>query len=415
MTRRYPQRSNVPPGPPADPFNAAMAADNQGLADELAAILEATKDFDQGQVKGILYQKPANGQGPFKWIDDIFPPFDLSAVFSDLKERFGGGDFELRIYAGGRIRKNVNIAIAKERDRAPPAAAPAGGMSEIFALMLNQAAESRRDQAAAAERQMSMFVAMQDSQSKLLAAVLPAMAGGGGGKASETVALITALQDRREGGGIKETIEAMAAFRTLMEPVGGDQGGRPDAFDPDDLLGSGARLVGPAVKALADYVTRLRPADAANPAGLAPDQLAGPPPAGAPPGLALGPAPSRFRILDLVRVDVIYCYQRGHDPEKAAELVYDVILANQVSDAELDELAAAFAFSPAGLDDLAAEGIDLRQRPEWAREFFAALVAIHSGEANDSDGGEGGASDLAGDGAPRPQGPGRSEDTELRR
>lgn len=97
-------------------------------------------------------------------------------------------------------------------------------------------------------------------------------------------------------------------------------------------------------------------------------------------------------------MDVNYGFMRGHDAEKIADLVFDVIEANNVTGAEIDELAAHFALSPTGLDDLAREGIDLRSNPKWAAEFFAALHAIHSGAEDDPDGGDGRAPDLGGNG-----------------
>lgn len=395
MTRSRPR---TPLATPPTPLDAAMTADEQTTADQLSEILAAIAPFDQGTVKGVLYQKPIAGQGSWKWIDEVFPPFDLSAIYQDMKENYGGGDYQLRVFAGGKPRKNHDFTIIKARAMTPLPAPPAtafGGGSEFIQFMLTQSNEARRDAAEAAQRQMDMFMLMSKSQSELMIAAM----GGKGGGAAETIALITALQERKGGGsGLKETLEAMAAFKTLMGPQDGGEGGVP-GLDMDDLVTSGGRLIGPALKALGDYVARQR---GESEAGGASASGAAPPSGGG--QLALDPPASRFRIIDLVRVDVVYGFERGHDPEKIAELVYDVIEANKVTAGEINELAAAFALSPTGLDDLAGEGIDLRARPGWAAQFFAALNAIHSEQTSNLDGGDGSPPDVAGDGAAGAQG-----------
>lgn len=374
-----------------------MLADEASIAGELEGILAATAGFEISQIKGVVFQKPANGQGAWSWCDDVYPPWDLSKLFSDMRERFGAGFYQLRIFAAGKIKKNVDFSIAKEKaTSAIPvvAAQPGNQFSELISLMMTQ-------QQAAADRQMEMMMASQRSTTDLLTAVLPALAGGGGrdhgSSTSETIALITALQDRKGGsGGLKETLEAMAAFRTLLGPQEAPEAAAGGGFDMEDLLTSGGRLVGPAMKALGDYVNRNR--GGGGEGAVASASLTAPPSGGD--QLALAAAPSRWRIIDLVRVDVTYGFERGHDPEKIADLVYDVIEANKVTEEEINDLAATFAFSPTGLDDLAREGIDLRARPQWAAQFFQALAAIHSGETDDLSGGSGGAPDSAANGTP---------------
>jgi hypothetical protein len=87
-----------------------------------------------------------------------------------------------------------------------------------------------------------------------------------------------------------------------------------------------------------------------------------------------------------------------------ADLVYDVIEANNVTEAEIADLAATFALSPTGLADLAAEGIDLTSDPQWAAEFFSALNEIHLEAIADLAGREGGPRDAAPNGGARAEG-----------
>lgn len=389
----------------ANPLDAAQLADMESLAGQLAAAMDAVKDFDAGSIKGNIYFKP-NATGPWQYCDAVYPPFDnFTEVMADLRERFGGGDYELRVTAGGAIRKNVPFTVAREKKpalgQAPAPAAAPDRYGELMVMMMN-------NQTAAADRQSQMLVEMNKSQAAMMGPLLAAMAGGGGGKATsvaDTIALVAALQGGNKGGGLKDTLEAMAAFKALMGDEGGRGGGDGDGegFDPGDLVRSAGRLAGPVMKSLADYLQRQRGGEPGGPSasGLGePADLAG----GAPGQLALGPAGSRFRILDLVRVDVTYMFERGHAPDKAADLVYDVIEANNVTEEEITDLAATFALSPTGLDDLAAEGIDLRARPAWAHEFFAALAAIHSGEIDDPEREPGGEEDPAGHGGPGAEG-----------
>lgn len=391
MTRRRAPGGNV--GPPQTPIDEAMIADEAHVAEELAGILEATKGFEVSQIKGNLYQKPQNGQGPWSWCDDVYPPWNLSQIFQDMRERFGPGFYQLRIYANGKIRKNVDFSIAKEKTTL--AAAPSNNaQSSQFSDMLLLMMQNSRD---AADRQMNMMQAMSKQTTDLLAAILPAMAGGGGNRASETVALIAALKDAGgSGGGIKDTLEAMAAFKTLLGHSSDDGEGRGEAVDLDDLAGTAVRLIGPGVKALGDYLQRSRDPAASEGGAPSANGTAAP---GAGGQLALGAPPSRHPLLDLVRDDVNYMFKRGFDPAKAADLVYDIIVANEVAEEEINALATLFALSPNGLEDLAREGIDFRSAPGWANAFFAELVAIHRGERDDPAGPGGGQADVAENGS----------------
>jgi len=387
-----PTALNRPPRVSA--FDKLERTQEEELASEVERIQEAIKDFAESEVRAAIYYKPSSGVGSWSWCDDASLPLDMPTIMADMKERFGPGQYELRVTAKGRVRANSPFSISKERTSAMAAAPaqPAMGTADLFALMMQQQDAARRDQAAAADRQMTMITT-------LMTTLVPVLAGGRqqtGTSAAEIAALVTALRpEGGQGGGLKDTLEAMAAFKTLMGGDGGEAKDGDGGLDMNDLVGSGARLVGPAMKALGDYIANQR-RPAGEPGG---PSVGGTGETQAPPGqLTLGPPGSRFRLIELVKVDVAYGFSRGHDPEKIADLVYDVVEANHVTGAEIDELAAHFALSPTGLEDLAREGIDLRSNPQWAAEFFAALHAIHTGAADDLDGGDGRAPDLGGNG-----------------
>ncbi len=406
MTRR-----RTPPAtPPVDtPFDAILHAVDDQEAKVLGEIMAAVEPYDQGSVKGVLYKKPVGGVGAFSWIDDIHPPFNLTALMTEMRDRYGPGDYELRVFAGGKIRKNHTFSIAREKagSTAPVVANSGGGMSEIMALILSQQAEARRDQQAQQAQQMQMFMAMSESQTKLLTAVLPTLAAGRDQAMSpaDLIAIITAGQAGK-GGSLKEMVETLATLKGLTEnPAPAEPGG---GLDPEDLIGSAGRLIGPATKAIGDYLARNRGGAASETDATSASGTAAP---GAGGQLALGAPVSRFRLIELVKVDVNYGFQRGHAPDKIADLVYDVIEANNVTEDEINELALTFALSPTGLEDLAREGIDLRPNPQWAAEFFDALRAIHTEEGVDLGGEAGGASNTEGNGAARQAGEGRPADS----
>lgn len=391
-------RSRAPAGqrPATRPLDQQQLAEEGEIAQRVQRVMDSIRDFDQDKVQATIWRKQGSATGSWQWCDDCSLPPDIPAVMTDMRERFGAGDYEIRVIALGRIRGNILFSIAKEKTAplapaAPPA--PTGlGMADFLGMMLTQQSEARRDAQAAADRQMTMLTT-------LATAVLPAMlqrppAPAGGLTAGDVAALVTALGTK--GGSMKETLETMAAMKAILGPGEGDGegGGGGGGLDPDDLVASAGRLIGPASKALGDFLARRQ----GGGEGVGPSASLPPPAIDGGGQLALGPSASRFRAIDLVRDDVVFMFARGHDPEKAADLVYDVIEANGVTDAEIAELAAAFALSPSGLEDLAREGLDLRSNPQWAIEFFSALNAIHTDAKADLGGAGGGEADTSGNG-----------------
>lgn len=396
--------------PVSRPLDQTVLNEEQSVADKVARIMEDLREFDEDKVRATVWAKLGNATGPWKNCDDVGLPLDVPAVMADMRERFGAGDYEIRVTALGRIVGNILFSLAKEKTAlAAPAAPPqptSMSMAEVFAMMMSLQAEGRRESLAAAERQMGMMVEAQKSQTQLLTAIMGTRDGGGGTSVADTIALVAALQGGGKSGGMKEMIEGLAALKSLSEGGSGrndddDEGG--GRFDVPGLLQDGARMLGPAVRGLADMVTRGR-----GPSALAAPQLQEDVPPvphgghlhlGAPqPGPTVEAAaepvpprpPSRYPVLDLVRADVLWCYERGYDPERAAEVVYDVIAANRIPEEQINALGAAFSLSASPLDDLAAEGLDLRARPQWAGQFFAALQSVHADALENLPGDEGG-------------------------
>lgn len=368
-----------------DPLAAAVREDREGVADQLSDVLEGLSGVDQGSIKGILYRIPVPN-GKYEWIREVFPPFDLSGLMGTLKEDIGGGDYALRIMAEGKPRKTIHFSIMKEKQTLVTDAGRSGDMMPmIFQMMMKQSedasrqrAEDMRDRQAASERQMTMIVG-------LATAAIPVIMGGRE-KTSDLMQAIAAFQPKPDNNSMQETLTLLTTAKTLF----GDNKPDDNKFDPDDLAGAALKFGGPIVGAIG----RAFQARAGN--GGAPGEA---PQTDTPPRLMLPDArepradgspdptsaPSAYPVLDLIREDVLFFYGRNHDPEKAADLIYDVIEAAEVPEEEINALVTAFSISPNPFDELAANGIDLRQRPQWAQEFLASLVSIHTGIDQQSD------------------------------
>lgn len=374
------------------PLDDAVLLDQASIADNLTGILASLEGYDQGSIKGVLYRKPQNGMGKYEWIEEVAPPFDFSSMFSDLKERFGGGDFQLRIFAGGRIRKNVDFSIVKEKT--PLTVVPpkdGGDTMMLFQMMMQQSAEANRQSQAAADRQMQMMMAMSQNSTQMMVGMVSALAG----NREKMTDFLPLLMREEKGGGMKEAMETLVAAKSLFAGSGDASPG----FDADDLVGSVLKIGGPIVGAVGKAFAERRQAGEAQPAHAPADvHTSSPLMISAP---ATPAASSRFPILDLIRDDVLFMFGRLHDPERAAEVVFDTLDKHQVAEDDINALVAAFGISPDWLGELAAEGIDLRSNPDWAQQFLSALVALHADLGGNDEPGqrdEGGEADTGPDG-----------------
>lgn len=393
---RAPRRTALEIEPVSGPFDDAVTQDQERIADDLSNVLDALKDFDQGAIRGMLYRKPPNGVGKFEWIEDIVPPFDLPGIHQELKDRFNGGNFELRVFAGGRIRKSVSIDIVKENR--PIALAPKdnGDITALMGMMMqmNQGSSDRQmqmmmqmSQQAAAAQQAStqMMVGM-------MTAIVPALAGGKE-KTSELMQAFAAMQPKPAENDLEKTITTFAALKSVFK----DDTEKGPGFDADDIVGSVVRMAGPVAGAVGRAFQSRNGSGAEQ---VTAQQVEYPPhqslmldnPTTSQPPLDQMPVAARHPVLALIRDDVLFAFTRQKGPELAAEMVYDTIEAHGVTEDQINDLVGAFALSPDWLSDLAVEGIDLRSNPEWANAFLGALVSIHTDPEREREyiGGQGG-------------------------
>lgn len=392
-----------------DPMEGAVFADAVGVAGQLSEVLESLAGYDQGSIKAVLFRKPSTGMGAFEWIEEIPPPFDMTAIMQSLKDRFNGGKYRMQIFAGGKTRKNIEFAIMSDPARAAGLIAPTAGNDnkDLFLAMMKMGQDSSDRQMQMMQMMQSQQMQMMQSSQQQMTALLTAMMGSRE-KASDYIALFSALKPEDKGGGLKETVETIAAIKGLFP--NGDASGL-GSLDADGLIDGALKLAGPVAGAIGRAMEARRERLDGSPhvGDAAPGASTGLEPAARPLMLARpAPAPEprlvaegsgRFPILDGIRADILYFFSRRHDPELAAEAIVGILEPiDAVAEQGINDLVGAFAISPDWKADLAAEGIDLRADPEWADQFLAALIAEWTDPDrgdDDPERGAGDATDLA--------------------
>lgn len=382
MTRARARR----PDQPIDPMADAVFKDTLGIAGELETVLAAISGFDQETIKAMLFKKPPGTPGAlgrYEFIEAVPPPIDMEAIMASLKTRFGGGDYRVTIFAGGKTRKQIEFSIMGE-PKTPSSQTPndqLGGSSLIMMFMqMNDA--SRKDMMAqqqfAMEQQRLAADRDRDRTTQLLQTVglaLPVLAPllFNREKLSDIVAMINA--NRAEPNSLKDTVETLVAVKGLL----GDNSDKSTDFNPDDIVGSIGRLAGPMLGAAGRAFASARNGGQAGaevhepPAQIGDGHLHLPAPE---PLTITPPAVPSSPVLALIAPHVRYFFANGHDPGLAAEAVTDIMERQGVTDGDLNELVAAFTLSADWKADLAAQGLDLRSDPQWADDFLAQLVDL---------------------------------------
>jgi hypothetical protein len=379
-----------------DPFADAVFTDTLGVAGELGDFLDQLKAFDVSSIKAMLYRKPASGVGGYAYLGVVPAPIHMDAVMEYLKEEFGGGDYRVSVFAGGKTRKQIEFPIyglAKPlKSINGTSTASSGDMkpTDMLGLFMQMQESARRE---AAERRSEMMEQLRadrerdrDRTSAMVAlagsiapALIPVLFNRE--KLSELLAIMKAGEG--EKSSLKDTVELVVL---LKKAFGEDRGGD---FDPENVMGSIARLAGPVVGGLgrAFSANRAPPQEEASPAELG--ELHLPPPE--PPQIAPAAAPGAPAnpVLHLIRPHLLYLYSAQLPPDLAADALVDIMERSGVTDENLNELVAAFTLSPDWKADLAAQGIDLRGNPGWADELLSELVAAWTSRDDDGDSGPG--------------------------
>lgn len=392
---------------------AAVAVEEAGrTADHVSDALAGLDEFAEPGASFKVYKLPG-----YQYCREIDPRDDTTAMLEDVREEYGPGNYVVRVYVKGRkgqiAERAFSIAAARRREEVKKdesfteklllAMVSGGGMNKGPDLAALMAAQQQ-----SADRQTTAMMGM-------ISAIVPALAGNKGESAASLLTAMAPLLERPKAPGFGDAIEALLQAKELFSrDGGGDEGG--------GVMEAAVKAIGPSIpdfaRGFADMAARgrqdaaqpMQMVPAARPAIVAPNHAAG---AGA--GLM-----ARFPLLAAIAPDVMFYFGRRIPPELAADGVFEVLNQMKVGEAELVPLIAAFQTSENWIADLAAGGLDLSSNPQWAHEFLNNLIAIYSGEDDDSERGGGSPGDTESHGETgavgepsngRPQ-PGRRADKE---
>lgn len=385
---------------PADPVNDAVIVDTMGLASELGDLLETLKAFDQSSIHAIAFKKPPEdtpGSKSFQLLGKYGSPVIIDEIVMDLKNKYGGGEYRITIMAGGKPRKQIEFPIFGEPIKPgiiKTANDPFGGGGDFFKMMMLQQAEQQRNalemtrlenerRDRAAERQNALI---GTAIAAAMPALIPILAGSNREKLSDVIALMQS--NKPEGSNLKELVETLV----LLKGLTGD--GDKEGFNPDDLVGSIARMGGPMLAAAG---RAFNGRNGGAPAGdvqpepeplYLPESALTPALTHTPPAAAAAPSNP---LLALIKPHVLYFYSAQLPPGLAADGIVDIMDREGVDEGEVLGLVAAYTGSADWLADLADQGIDLRGHPDWANDFLRELIAAWSDPDGGGDGGTGAA------------------------
>lgn len=394
---------------------ASGLADPEGLAASLAALRDKLEAYDPTSIVAIAFKKPPENSlsRQYQLLGRWPSTTDVDEIIDTLKARYGGGEYRITFMGDGKLVGHHEFAIFGEPITPGAAAKPANdafGGGDFFKMMMLQQSEAaarqleftrleneRRDRAA--ERHSALIGTVLAGA---MPALLPILMGSNREKLSDVIAL---MQNNKGGkGDLKEMVEILV----LLKGLTGD-GDKPPGWDPSDVMGSimGA-LPGIARAAGGAFGAGAKGAQAdggeAPPASDGQLYLEAPAP-GAPVALPTPIVPAaegdRDPLVKFLAPHVLYFFRapgtytspdgkRRQDPGLAAEAIADMMASEGVTEADLAGLVTAFSLSADWQADLARQGIDLREDPQWAEHFRAELVDAWASRDQRDDGGAGG-------------------------
>lgn len=401
----------------SDPMADAVAKDTQRLADNLNEALEELSEFTDTGTQMKIYKVPRGG-AKYEWCFDVTPPINSADLMDELKEKYGPGDYVIRVYVAGKAgcKAQRNFSIAGTREVARVGNSGGDGMKEFFPLLISQMNSSKGDMMAMMQMQMQMQASQQaaaaaaaQNNTQMMLGMMTAMMGARE-KPGELIAAFAPLMAPKSNG-FGEMVEIMKAVKELSGGGGGDSN--------DDIMTTVIKSIGPALPQLAgaaaDGISAMRDRQrnasvehlhdvpvhgpAAHPAMIAP-------PTDQPPQVG------KYPLLAAIREDVLFYFKRAADPEFAAEGVLAVMDKAGFTEHDLQPIIVAFSTSANWIDDLASEGIDLRSNPVWAQSFLNAIIAEYIEEGDDQQRASGGATDNGDHGGPGKDGQSDTTDSQ---
>lgn len=363
-------------------FSEAISGDAKKTADEMADATDTISSLTGNDVQVLIYK--ASKSGPWEHVMELTPPIDMTEVVRDLKTQYGGGKYSFRVRAAGKIRTTKFVHLAVPQTLAPVASS-LGGSTDIMAMMMQMQQQNQQSQS----DNNRLMMQMQMEGTKMMMGVVTAIIGkpveSGSSSFLASVEALKALQGPQNQGGIKETIETMAALKSFMSD--GNGGGESE----EGLMGLAKQFL-PALGGIATEVMKNQggnngqpmqvlptpaPRVLGNGAGHGPAHVPaiagaeGAGHAGAPPQTA--PPLSSNPVVAAIRDDVLYLMRKPHPPEVAAEVIIASLEAAGISEVDFNgtamEILAAGENWPA---KVAEYGIDVTGREQW----FSSVVTI---------------------------------------
>lgn len=337
--------------PEIDRLDAVMENDKEGAANELENVLNDIGSVTGAGVTVIVYKRGQSG--PWEHVKELTPPINTAELIEELKRDYGGGRYMFRFRAGGRIKggKEISLAVPKANVIATPKSDDG-----IIAMMMGMMQMQAQAQQQSADRQMQMMQTMQSSTNTLLGAILPAMMGGRDTPASMIAALSPLMGDKNKGGML-ETVEMIRLIKDILPSgdSGSDENGLQSAlraFAPVMAAGASQMLNNPQPQRQAVAYT-----PSTQPATMLPQQA---------------PITSGDPILAVIGDDLRYFASRMIDPEVTADALAELL---ERSGIKQDEFLALVTRLSVGnwIENLYAEGIDLRGKDEWAGRVLQLL------------------------------------------
>jgi len=240
---------------------------------------------------------------------------------------------------------------------------------------------------------------MMQMMMTMMTTLVPVLAG----NKTDPIAIVQAMaalnSDKPTSAPMTEMIQTMVAMKELI----GDGGSGGD----DSFLGGAAKALLPMLAKGAEGMVNRQPSPLNTMVQTHPDPIRSLQPSPPLPMPMMHPNPTapamppsmaamfegrdatetsepKNRIVALIKEDVLYFAKRGHDPAMSAGAILDVIDSADVPDNEILELVVSFQSSQDWIADLAAEGVDLTSKREWAQQLLEELVKQYA-ETQDED------------------------------
>lgn len=215
-TRQKPPANDTIDNPGADDWRQPVQLVHSVQADELDDTLDDAPESSTDRVQAmlseaggdstakiVLYRLPTGGK-KLTWLDEMTPDSFESGGLKMIRDRWGAGEFELRLYGvrpeSGKygIRTRTQITLEASREPLPGLPAVAGGseLAQVLRTMMEQQAALLEAVTRRPEPADPMAGMMQ--QLTLMKAMREAFGDSGGSRRSDIGELVAAMRELKE-------------------------------------------------------------------------------------------------------------------------------------------------------------------------------------------------------------------------